>query len=63
MQTGQPKKKLAAEVGRALAVACQGEVAQVLGHTVLIYKQAAEDSKLREGCRRINLPGADAAGP
>lgn len=61
VKTAEKKKKLAAAVGEFLAEACEGEVAQVIGHTVLIYREAQKDATLSEGLARIKLEPGETA--
>jgi RNA-binding protein YhbY len=58
VKTAEKKKKLAAAVGDALAAACDAEIAQVIGHTVLIYRPAPSGATLAEGVSRITLEEA-----
>jgi RNA-binding protein YhbY len=56
VRTGQKKKKFAREVGDSLAAMVGGAVCQTIGHTVLVYKEAPSNRKLRTGLSRIKLP-------
>jgi CRS1 / YhbY (CRM) domain len=62
VKTAEKKKKNAKAVGEGLAEAIGAELAQVLGHTVLLYKKAEDDgADLKEGLHCILKPVKETA--
>jgi RNA-binding protein YhbY len=61
VKTADKKKRLAAASGAALAQACGAHVAQVIGHTVLIYRPADDGAELAPGLVRIDVPAGGAS--